>query len=182
VIANETVTAESNPARLRQPTQADGTAVWVLVDELGSLDRNSTYAYLLLCRDFSETCILAEDGGSGALLGFIMGYRLPAQPDTVFVWQVAVSEKARGQGLASRLLDGLLLSDGCRGVRYLESTVTPSNTASRALFGALARRLDTKLVESSGFPAESFPTGDHEPEPRLRIGPFDAARLRNAAR
>lgn len=177
-MSSESAAVEAGPVRLRQPTQADGTAVWLLVEQLGSLDRNSTYAYLLLCRDFADTCILAEDPASGALLGFVMGYRLPARPDTVFVWQVAVSEQARGQGLASRLLDGLLLSDGCRGVRYLESTVTPSNEASRALFGALARRLDAELVESPGFPAEAFPTGDHEPEPRLRIGPFDVARLR----
>ncbi len=149
----------------------DGAAVWRLVEDLGSLDRNSPYAYLLLCRDFADTCVLAED--SGALLGFVVGYRLPADPETVFVWQVGVSQQARGRRLASAMLDGLLVSEGCRGVRFLEATVTPSNAASRALFESLARRLDAALVESPGFPAEAFPQGDHEPEPRLRIGPFD---------
>lgn len=158
--------------RFRPPLVEDGPRIWQLVIDAGTLDRNSTYTYLLLCRDFRETCIVAER--PEGLRGCITGYRLPAQPDTLFVWQVAVAKQARGEGLASRLLDRLLLSEGCRGVRFLETTVTPSNEASRRLFQSLARRLQADLVECEGFPARLFPGGDHEAEPRLRIGPFDA--------
>lgn len=159
---------------LRSPTLEDGAAIWRLVVEGGTLDVNSSYTYLLLCRDFSETCIVAE--GAEGILGFVTGYRPPAQLDTLFVWQVGVSRRARGQGLASRLLDGLLRSEGCQKVRFLETTVTASNEASRAMFGSLARRLETGLVETEGFPARLFPEGGHEAEPRLRIGPFDVSK------
>lgn len=145
---------------------------------MGTLDRNSTYLYLLLCRDFVDTCILAERGET--LAGFITGYRPPAQNDTIFVWQVGVLPEARGAGVASRMLDNLLLSDGCRGVRFMETTVTPSNTASRAMFESLARRLGAKIEESAGFEAELFSEEGHEAERRLRIGPFDVSILRGA--
>lgn len=163
------------PILFRSPRVEDGPALWKLIIDVGTLDRNSSYTYLLLCRDFSETCIVAERNGS--LVGCVTGYRLPAQADTLFVWQVGVSSEARGQGLASRLLDGLLRFEGCRDARFLETTVTQSNEASRALFQSLARRLGTGLVESEGFPADLFPEEGHEAEPRLRIGPFDVSRL-----
>lgn len=171
---------EADPIRFRAPAVEDGPEVWRLVNEVGTLDRNSSYTYALLCRDFSETCLLAERGGQ--LQGCVTGYRPPAQPETIFVWQVGVSPQARGQGLASRLLDGLLRVPGCREVRFLETTVTPSNEASRALFQSLARRLETELVESEreGFPARLFPEAGHEAEPRLRIGPFERSRLRQS--
>jgi L-2,4-diaminobutyric acid acetyltransferase len=166
----------SEPLRFRPPSVDDGPALWRLVIDVGTLDRNSSYTYLLLCRDFSETCIVAERAGE--LLGCVTGYRPPAQPDTLFVWQVGVAERARGQGLAGRLLDRLLLSDGCRDVRFLETTVTPSNAASHALFRSLAGRLAAELAESAGFPADLFPEGGHEREDRLRIGAFDTSTLR----
>lgn len=167
-----------NEVRFRQPDVGDGAAIHQAVIDVGTLDHNSTYLYLLLCRDFAETCILAERGG--ALAGFITGYRPPAQNDTIFVWQVGVLPAARGAGVASRMLDGLLLSDGCRGVRFMDTTVTPSNAASRAMFQSLARRLGAKIEESEGFPAEMFGKDGHESERRLRIGPFDSSKLQGA--
>lgn len=176
---SETVaTRNGGEVRFRQPDVRDGAAIHQAVVAVGTLDRNSTYLYLLLCRDFADTCILAERGGR--LAGFITGYRPPAQNDTIFVWQVGVLPEARGAGVANRMLDNLLLSEGCRGVRVMETTVTPSNTASRAMFESLARRLGAKVEETEGFPAEMFSESGHEPEGRLRIGPFDVKKLQGA--
>lgn len=160
----------------RHPDVPDGTAIWHLVREVGTLDRNSVYAYLLMCRDFADTCVVAALDGE--ILGFITGYRPPRRDNAVFVWQVGVSPEARGQRLASRMLDQLLLSDGCDGVNYLETTVGPSNMASRAMFASLARRLGAELTESAGFDSALFPGSEHEPEPVLRIGPFDRSVLK----
>ncbi len=163
------------PVHFRNPTVGDGSAVWNLIKDAGTLELNTAYAYLLLCSDFADTSIVAER--NGGLLGFVGGYLIPSRPDTVFVWQVGVSADARGEGVASRLLDHLVLSDGCRDVRYLETTVTPSNKPSRALFGSLARRGESSLEESEGFPESVFPEGGHEAERRLRIGPIDKSKL-----
>ncbi len=87
---------------------------------------------------------------------------------------------ARGQGLAGRLAHFVLNTQAPHGVRYLETTVTQSNTASRALFAGIARRLDTELKESELFTTALFPGDDHEAEPLLRIGPFDEAAVKAA--
>jgi len=70
-------------------------------------------------------------------------------------------------------------------VSFLEATVSPSNTASLALFRSFARRRDTTLATHEGYGAELFPHAPdrapdrppharppHEAEPLLRIGPF----------
>jgi len=155
----------------RHPTVPDGLALWRLVDEAGTLDLNSTYAYLMVCRDFADTSIVAER--AGRIDGFVLGYRPPPRPDTVFVWQIGVAPHARGRGLGSLVLDRLLQSEACENVRFLEANVTPSNRASRALFEALARRLRAPIEELEGFESSLFPDPSHEPERLLRIGPFE---------
>lgn len=154
----------------RQPKIPDGLALWRLIREAGTLDLNSTYAYLMVCRDFSETCIVAEL--AGRIVGFVTGYRPPQRQDTIFVWQIGVAPDTRGRGIASRVLDHLVASDACKDVRYLDTNVTPSNEASRALFRGFARRFDAPIDELEGFGSSLFPEPSHEPERLLRIGPF----------
>lgn len=159
------------PLVFREPTVRDGAAVWRLVDECKPLDLNSCYAYLLLCRDFSRTSVVAEDGGR--VVGFISAYRPPHAGDVVFVWQVAVHASQRGRRLAARMLHEIVSREACKGVRFLETTVTPSNEPSRALFRSFARDLSAELVEEQGFTADMFgDSGSHEEERLLRIGPF----------
>src|SRR5690606_23753072 len=91
---------------LRRPIPEDGAAVHALIASSPPLDVNSTYAYLLLCHHFRETCVVAEL--NGRLVGFISGYIPPTQPDTFFVWQVAVHSQVRGSGLGTSMLRYLL--------------------------------------------------------------------------
>ncbi|WP_237057149.1 diaminobutyrate acetyltransferase [Microbulbifer sediminum] len=161
----------------RHPGIADGAAIWRLVVDAGTLDRNSSYLYLLLCRDFADCCVVAERGDT--LVGFTTGYRSAARPDTWFLWQVGVAAEARGQGLAKQMVTFALTNLVPGEVRYLETTVSPSNAASRALFRSIARQFETQLLESPLFDASLFPgtEGEHESEPLLRLGPFDPDRL-----
>lgn len=156
---------------LRRPTLQDGAAVHALIQASPPLDVNSTYAYLLLCHHFAETCVVAELDGK--LVGFISGYVPPAQKDTFFVWQVAVHSDARGRGLGVSMLRYLLQSQDIGHIRYLDTTVSPSNQASRAMFAKLARDLETVISEQPLFPKSLFGEGaGHEDEMLLRIGPF----------
>jgi L-2,4-diaminobutyric acid acetyltransferase len=159
----------------RPPVIEDGVRIWKLVRDSGVLDVNSTYCYLLLCKDFSETCAVAEVGGE--VFGFVTAYIKPGHGDSLFIWQIGVARALHGHGLASALLLELLQRESCRGVRYVEATIAPSNTASHALFAALARRLGANLSEQSCFDTSQFPGGGHEPENLIRIGPFQAGRL-----
>lgn len=154
----------------RPPVIEDGTPIWKLVRDSGVLDLNSVYCYLLLCKDCSETCAVAE--AKGEILGFVTAYLPPGRKDSLFIWQIGVSSALRGQGVASRLLQEILQRESCRGVRFLEATIGPSNEASHTLFAALAKRLDAGLSEQPCFDAALFPGESHEPENLIRIGPF----------
>ena len=151
------------------PSVVDGAALWRIARDSGKLDLNSSYAYLLWCRDFSATSRIARI--DGAVAGYVTGYLRPDAPDTLVVWQVAVDQRFRGRGLAGRLLDELIADVMAKGARYLETTVTPDNEASVALFAGLARRLGTAHERTDLFVSEHFPDG-HETEVLHRIGPF----------
>lgn len=157
----------------RPPHDHEGLAVHELVAGSPPLDVNSEYCYLLLCSHFADTCTVAER--DGRLIGIQTGYREPNAPDTLFVWQIAVSPEGRGLGIGRGMVEHLLsrFSDGS--IRYLEQTVTKSNTASRALFESVARRYDTEVNESLLFGDAHFAAGTHEAEYLLRIGPFRQA-------
>lgn len=158
----------------RKPTKADGAAVWQLVHDVGVLDSNSSYLYLLLCHEFADTCILAHQGET--LVGMVVGLTLPSKPDTYFLWQVGVLSQARGKGLAGAMTRRILKRKELGHLRFLETTVTPSNGASRRFFEKLAQNLGTEMQISEGYPAEVFPAqNDHEAEDLIRIGPFQVA-------
>ena len=105
-------------------------------------------------------------------IGFVTGYRRPTARDTVFLWQVGLRPAAQGRGLGRRLVHAFLAAPGCRDAAYLETTVTPSNEASRALFRAVARDFDTECRVGPCFLASQFPQGGHEDEELFRIGPL----------
>jgi diaminobutyrate acetyltransferase len=165
-----TPTGRSDPdlrEDLRSPTVEDGATLWRLAAESAVLDVNSSYAYLLWCRDFGRTSVLATVGGEAA--GFVTGYIRPDQPDTLMVWQVAVDSKHRGRGLATRMLDHLVDRHVDESVAWLETTVTPDNQASARLFASFAEARGAELARVPAFPAELFPD-EHESEVLFRIG------------
>lgn len=154
------------PLRHRRPRAEDASILWELAKDNG-LDENSPYAYLLWTEYFADTTVVAVDDAD-APVGFVTAFAPPAEPDTVFVWQIGVDADHRRRGIAGALLDRLV--DQCR-ARHLEATVTPSNAASDTLFRRFAERHDAPVMTEALFDEEHFPPG-HEAEIRYRIGPF----------
>lgn len=154
---------------IESPTVSDGADLWRIARDSQKLDLNSSYAYLLWCRDFADTSVVARVGGKA--VGFVIGYRRQAAPDTALVWQVAVDASQRGRGLGGRMLDSLFARLVDEGVRYLDTTITPDNVASIRLFESFAKRWDATLERSDLFSASDFPD-PHEPEDLFRIGPL----------
>lgn len=155
---------------LDAPLAVDGAAIHGLIVACPPLDVNSVYAYLLLCEHFSTTCVVARHGA--AIEGFVSAYLPPGRDDTVFIWQVAVHENARGSGLARRMLAHLLERPALKAVRYLETTIGPDNHASRRTFAALGAALGAPCAERPLFDAALFGGASHEDERLLRFGPF----------
>ncbi|HCT40768.1 MAG TPA: diaminobutyrate acetyltransferase [Moraxellaceae bacterium] len=156
---------------LRPPNPDDGASIYELIQQSPPLDLNSCYAYLLQSLHLADTCVIATDTQGPA--GYISGYIPPRQTHTLFIWQVAVAERARGHGLALRMLQHLLQRPACAHVNHLEATVSPDNTASDKLFRRLARELDCCCEVHEFLPASAFgAASQHEAEPLYRIGPF----------
>lgn len=151
---------------------ADGAALWRLAKDSKTLDLNSSYSYLLWCRDFAGTSAVAR-GAGGEPVGFLTGYVRPDRPGTLLVWQVAVDSAHRGLGIAAALLDGLTARlTAERRITEIETTISPGNTASERLFTSFAARHGAEVTREVLFPADLFPDGPHDPEVLYRIGPL----------
>lgn len=161
-----------------RPALTDGAKIWELVKGSQSLELNTAYAYLLLASHFRSTTVIACE--KQRVVGFVAGYRLPEASHVLFVWQVGVATEARGKGVASALVDTLVLNTP--DIKFIEATVAPSNKASLALFSSFAKRWRTQMKCRPMFLAEHFPMSPtasgatavtaHEAEPAWRIGPL----------
>jgi L-2,4-diaminobutyric acid acetyltransferase len=161
--------------RLRRPQSVDGVPVHDLVTRCKPLDENSVYCNLLQCSHFADTSVAAERDGE--LLGFVSGYVPPRNSEALFVWQVAVDERARGLGLAKAMIGHILMRPAMRGVSEIHTTITADNEASQALFKSIARGLDAEAAPRMYFKREDHFDGRHASELLWRIGPFSRGRV-----
>lgn len=179
------MTGQDLPSMLfRHPVATDGSAVFDLISACPPLDTNSRYCNLLQCTHFSQTSVavfkVQADSGVGSdesrtgcrLVGFLSAYLMPEQSDTLFLWQMAVAGEARGQGLASRMINYLLGCRCCSQVRFIETTVTATNHSSRQVFEKLASGLGAPLHTKPCFEKHLHFDGVHDSEILIRIGPF----------
>ncbi len=161
----------NNKVRFRKPVKQDAKYIYELIKNSPPLDLNSVYYYLIFCTHFAETGIVAEI--ENQITGFISGYLKPDNHDTLFIWQVVVSKKARGNKIGGNMLSELLNRKALSNINYVETTVTPSNKSSKAMFQAFAKNVNADIKEEILFEKTSFGNGDHEDEVLLRIGPFN---------
>lgn len=160
--------SDNDDILFRSPHPSDGYAIHQLIASSPPLDLNSVYSYYLLCSHFRDTCLIAEQ--AGAVVGFVSAYRPPNQADTLFIWQVVVTQLLRGHSVAQQMLNELLARSSTPPLSYLEATVNPSNIASRRLFERLAHQWDSSLSEQTFLEASAFGSqSQHESETLLRI-------------
>ncbi|GAB1267825.1 diaminobutyrate acetyltransferase [Aurantivibrio infirmus] len=155
---------------LRPPVPEDGSAVFELIRNCPPLDTNSRYCNLLQCSHFAETSVIASLDSNP--VGFISAYQIPSRIDTLFIWQVAVAESARGTGLATKMILNLLDRKINRSALFIETSITPSNIASRRLFEGIAKTFETEVATSTMFDAETHFNKHHDTEVLYRIGPL----------
>lgn len=155
---------------IENPEKSDGEKIWKLIGETGGLDLNSSYCYFMLGEYFGDTCAKAVDNDSDEVVGFVSGFRKPDASDSLFIWQVCVSKKAQGNGVAKRMIQFILSAHP--DIRFIETTVGPTNTASDALFCSIARKFDATVRKDVFLDHKEFTVGAHETELLYKIGPF----------
>lgn len=171
-------TGQHTVVTVRAPCAADAVAVHGLIVDCPPLDRNSLYCNLLQCSHFRATCALAERDGQ--VLGFVSGYRPPDEPDTLFIWQIAVAPAARGMGLGIGMILDILGRPACAGVKLLKTTVTEGNAASWAVFKKTAAALAAPHQRALLFDRDQHLGGKHDSEFLMTIGPFRTRHVANA--
>ena len=152
---------------IRQARPQDGAMIHHLICSCPPLDTNSVYAYFLLTNHHHKTCFVAEE--QDEIIGAVTAYRLPEDPQILFIWQIAVAEKARGKGLASQLLSQLLQE--CDDIHTIHTTISPSNEASLASFRRLAQKLNAEFTTQT-FLKENECGPGHEAEDLIIITPI----------
>lgn len=152
---------------LREPEPTDGSEIWELVRECKPLDENSMYCNLIQCDHFSDTCVLAEIEGKP--VGWVSGHVIPSDPETLFIWQVAVSEDARGMGLGSLMLKEALQREACADVNKIQTTITSDNDASWALFRKFAEECGTDLDTEAYYEKDEHFNGQSKTENLVTI-------------
>jgi len=152
---------------LRKPSNEDGSDVWALISACKPLDENSMYCNLIQCDHFADTCVLADMDGD--VVGWISGYIRPDDPETLFVWQVAVSPLARGRGLGRKMLTHLIARDECAGVSRVQTTITKDNSASWGLFTSFAERQGAEMDSAAHFKSDEHFDGTAKTEHLVTI-------------
>ena len=150
-----------NNFQLRIPKIDDGEDVYQLIKSCPPLDLNTIYYYYIMCRDFGKTSIVAEINNK--TVGYISAFKREDEKSTLFVWQVAVAKEARGLGLAKKMLKEIIKNQNSS-INRVETTISPSNKASIALFTSLARDYSRPLEKTSFLKEEDFGQGEHESE------------------
>ena len=154
----------------RKPTARDGHGVHKLISQCPPLDTNSIYANLLQCTHFADSCVLVES--EERPVAFLSAYRLPERRNTMFVWQVAVHEDARGRGLGKRMLKKLLDRPESTGITRLQTTITRDNKASWGLFLSFADKTGANCHDEVLFDRKEHFSGRHASEHLLTISPL----------
>ena len=159
----------NNKINICKPSKEQGKKIYKLVQDTKVLDVNSEYLYLLQTTHFSDICSVAtyED----KVIGFVSGYMIPNEPNTLFIWQVAVDSDFRGNDLARRLIMDIIQRKELN-VNFLHTTVSPSNNSSIRVFEKVASHYETKMEKADFFEISDF-TNQHEEEVLYKIGPFN---------
>ncbi|MBD3829991.1 MAG: diaminobutyrate acetyltransferase [Arcobacter sp.] len=156
---------------LRKPDKNDSKEIFQLIKSVGTLDLNSQYLYLLQTTHFQNTCSVAIYNEK--IVGFVSGYIIPDDKETLFIWQVAISNEVRGQNLAMKIiLDIFNKNNTSNNIKYILSTVSPSNKASQRVFEKIANKLNTKIENKTLFSIDDF-FDAHEEEIQYLIGPIN---------
>lgn len=152
--------------RFRRPVEADHAALVERMDEWWAGRRVRHLLPRLWLRHFTGTSWVAEDPG-GAVVGFLVGFVSPDQPDQAYVHLVATSPNHRRGGLGRALYERFLEDVAARGVRRVSAITWPGNRTSVAFHRAMGFSPDDGPGTQRLYGTPAYPDYDGEGEDRV---------------
>jgi|TARA_B110000503_G_scaffold52015_1_gene83736 L-2,4-diaminobutyric acid acetyltransferase len=161
----EVYSKKNTAIKITHPNKKNGLAIARLVERCPPLDLNSTYHYFIQSHYFSKTSAVAFDNNE--VIAFASGFILPENNNSLFIWQVAIDESYRGQGLGIELINFILEQN--HSVNTIETTVTKSNSSSRRMFEKISQKYESTVSEKVLFDGERDFSNEHESEILITI-------------
>ena len=81
---------------------------------------------------FQDTSFVIEDGDTGALAGFVVGFVSQSRPGEAYIHFVGVHPAYRRRGVGEQLYAAFFAAAAARGCTSVHSVTSPVNTASIA--------------------------------------------------
>ncbi|MFF8818767.1 GNAT family N-acetyltransferase [Leucobacter sp. NPDC015123] len=135
------MTTEELDYTIRQAAPGDYDAIIAVVDEWWGRPMTGAVQRLFLDH-FFDTSFVAEPANSsnqapGSVVGFLIGFHSPGQPDTSYIHFVGVHPEARRSGLAGALYERFFASARSAGRSRVRAITSPINSRSVAFHQAV---------------------------------------------
>lgn len=108
-----------------------------LAGRIRGIVQHPAHLYKIMSDHFGDTFFVAREteDGKEPILGFMMGFVSQSIRGHLFVWQIAVTEKAHGKGIGSKLLDHTIdYARKALDCTAVMATVETVNAGSQRLF------------------------------------------------
>ena len=109
---------------------------------------------------FAGTSYVVDDE-EGALVGFIIAFASPADPETTYIHFIGVDPDSRGSGLGRELYERVARDARGAGRRRLAAVTSSGNTSSQAFHAALGFELGPVVADYDGPGEDRVPLSLH---------------------
>ncbi len=104
----------------------------------------NVYVYWILQNYYSSTCKVVES--EDKIIGYISG--IPSlDKETIFIWQLCVDIKHRGDGIGTMMIDSLVSEAKRLGYCNIQLSISDTNIASQTLFKSYAEKKSMEIYE-----------------------------------
>ena len=141
---------------IRTCTPDDLQRVSRFVESCPPLERHTGFTYWVTFNFWGDTCFVATEGDE--IVGYASGVGAGTSPDLIYIWQVGVAERYRGNGLSRRLISKVAEAAREKGFRRANVSIAPDNAASLSAFRRVAADLGHEL-EAAGEVSFRDPEG-----------------------
>ena len=135
------------PHQIRSAVAADYDRIASVVNDWWGRDVLSGLPRLFL-NHFHTTSLVAEDNGT--MIGFLVGFVSPSEPDEAYIHYVAVDPARRKDGVARHLYDQFVERARRQGCKVARAITSPTNEPSIAFHRRMGFEASSAVRDYNG--------------------------------